>query len=132
MRSLVGGGLVVLFVSTVLAFSFESPAKALAADECSNAPVMDGSVLVGTDCDDVIVASGGVDTIQAGGGDDTIIAGAGVEVIGAGAGDDFILGSADTKLIVGGTGDDEIFGEAAPGKLETGTGATFGTSQESG
>ena len=88
-----------------------------------DAPTVEGKVLEGTDCDEVIVAPPGVTEIDAGGGDDRIFATPGVSVVTAGSGDDLIVGTGDVAFIDAGAGDDRVFGEDPPFSLPTPTAA---------
>lgn len=65
-----------------------------------------------TSGDDVILGTGGADTINGLGGNDTICGGNGADVINGGGGDDTIYGGAGADLIDGGGGNDELYGEA--------------------
>ncbi len=74
-------------------------------------------ILTGTPGDDVIVAFGGHDRIDAGAGDDYVCAGAGHDLIDAGPGADRIFGAAGNDTIDGGSGADLIRGQSGSDHL---------------
>ena len=65
--------------------------------------------IIGTDGDDVILASAGSDSIYAGAGDDIICALDGGDVIDAGSGDDVIYAGSGNDVIYAGNGRDLVF-----------------------
>ena len=66
--------------------------------------------IIGTDGDDVILASAGPDSIDTGAGDDIICALDGGDVIDAGAGNDVVYAGAGNDIIYAGNGRDLVFG----------------------
>ncbi len=76
----------------------------------------------GTDADDTIVGTAGVDAIVGGLGDDSLASGGGFDIVYGGAGDDaIVLSSTDLFRIDGGTGFDTIVLDGSGLGLELGT-----------
>lgn len=110
----------------------ESPAQS-----CAEGPERVGGTIVGTPCDDTIVAPPGVGTVQGGGGDDTIVAapigasascpegchlGVGSQTFEGGPGDDIVYGERGNDHLLGGEGNDQLFGGIGDDLLEGGPG----------
>lgn len=103
-----------LALSLMIFWIASSSGTALGAEECSGNPEIFGSSLVGTDCDDVIIAQKRVTEILGGGGDDEIIAGGDIELVDGGSGNDIIVGTDAVEELKGGSGNDRIFGDDVP------------------
>jgi Ca2+-binding RTX toxin-like protein len=98
---------------------------AVAAPACGEPPETVGRTIIGTPCDDVIRAPGGVEAVRGGGGDDVILAapiasaaplpegdllGIGSQFFEGGPGDDTVFGGRGNDRLNGGGGDDRLFG----------------------
>lgn len=68
------------------------------------------ATIVGTNGDDVLEGTDGVDVIVALGGDDVIVAGPSADVICAGAGDDVVVANNGRDVVFGDEGDDVLIG----------------------
>ncbi len=108
-----------------------------ASPTCAEGPVTSGGITHGTPCADVIVASPGIEAVEAGGGDDTIVAapitaasscpagcrlGVGSQAFEGGEGDDVVFGERGNDILRGGPGDDQLFGGIGDDLLQGGPG----------
>src|SRR3954451_23435691 len=108
------------------------------APSCATSPEKLGTTIVGTPCDDTIVAPPGVETVQGGGGDDTILAapisasapcpagchlGIGSQTFEGGPGDDVVYGERGNDRLFGGEGNDQLFGGIGDDLLSGGPGS---------
>lgn len=98
-------------------------------------PLLRNPSISGSDGDDLLVGTAGIDHIDAldggdlinagagddvifgGAGDDNIVAGAGRDIILAGSGDDIVFAGAGNDLVAGGDGNDRLYGEAGADTL---------------
>ncbi len=114
-----------------------SAAPAGAAPSCAEGPVREGGTILGTPCDDRIVAPPGVARVDGGGGDDTIVAaplaGAvdcsagchldiGSQTFEGGPGNDIVYGERGNDRLYGGAGDDQLYGGIGDDLLRGGPG----------
>lgn len=96
-----------------------------AAPGCGEGPERVGRAILGTPCDDVIVAPPGVAVVRAGAGDDTIVGAAAVsrqscpspcfldigsQIFEGGPGDDVVFGQRGNDTLKGGEGNDRLYG----------------------
>lgn len=116
--SLLVGLMLLLVVGSSLILVNVGSTYASAMNGCSEGLEVSEDVLLGTDCDDVILVPKDVKEVDGGDGDDRIIAVPGVEKINGGAGNDVIVGSSTVEEIDGGAGNDIIFGESIPPWVE--------------
>lgn len=108
-----------------------------AAPSCAEGPERTGGTILGTPCDDVIVAPPGVAAVNGGGGDDTIVAapisasapcpegchlGIGSQTFEGGPGNDIVYGERGNDRLFGGEGNDQLFGGIGDDLLEGGPG----------
>ena len=109
-----------------------------AADSgCAGTPVIVGETIVGTPCDDTIVAPPQVEAVHAGAGDDTIVAapisasapcpagchlGVGSQTFDGGPGDDVVYGERGNDKLNGGEGNDRLYGGIGDDLLHGGPG----------
>lgn len=129
------------FTYTVTAFDPTTPAPSPTASRSAPAPIPTPApvptcggfpaTIVGTDGDDVlrgtsgvdvIVALAGHDEIRGLGGNDIICGGSGKDTIIGGAGNDTLLGNGGQDTINGGAGDDQLFGGKGKDALQGGAG----------
>jgi Ca2+-binding RTX toxin-like protein len=105
---------------------------------CAEGPTMVDGAIVGTPCDDTIVAAPQVEAVHGGGGDDTIVAapiaasapctgecrhlGVGSQTFDGGPGNDVIFGERGNDTLNGGGGDDSLYGGIGDDSLSGGTG----------
>jgi Ca2+-binding RTX toxin-like protein len=104
---------------------------------CAEGPARTGSTIVGTPCDDTIVAPPGVAAVQGGSGDDMIVAapisasapcpegchlGVGSQTFEGGPGDDIVYGERGNDRLEGGEGNDQLFGGIGDDLLKGGPG----------
>ena len=82
-------------------------------------------LLVGSFGDDVLIGGDGDDTLNARAGADLIFAGLGDDIVNAGDGDDFARGDEGNDFIAGGAGDDRITGSAGDDTLFGNEGLDF-------
>lgn len=87
-------------------------AISLRTERCAGmlATIAGSGEIIGTDGDDVVLASAGPDTIDTGAGDDIICALGGGDIIDAGAGNDVIYAGSGNDTIYAGNGRDLVFG----------------------
>ncbi len=133
-RTLLGVGAALLLIAVA-----NVPAPAAAAPPlpgCGTGPVRSGELILGTPCDDVIVAPPGVAVVLAGPGDDTIRAaplaaascpgecrlGVGSQTFDGGPGNDVVFGERGNDVLRGGEGDDRLFGGIGDDLLRGGPG----------
>jgi len=107
---------------------------------CAERPRTVGDLVVGTPCDDTIVAPPGVEAVHAGAGDDTIVAGpiassytctgvcdehlgVGSQTFNGGGGNDVIFGERGNDTLNGGGGDDRLYGGIGDDRLRGGSGS---------
>ena len=133
--------LAILTTAVLLAAASIAAAASAAPDTgaCASGPQLRGATLVGTDCDDTIVAPAGVAAVEGGGGDDTILAapipsqsapcpaachlGIGSQTFDGGPGDDIVFGERGNDILEGGEGNDQLFGGIGDDLLRGGLGA---------
>jgi len=84
--------------------------------------IQTGTMLTGTEGNDIIIGSTGDDIINAGGGNDTIVSGDGKDTITAGDGDDTIYAGAGNDTINAGAGNDKIIALDGNDTIDLGTG----------
>jgi len=122
----------------VLALTGQGGAAAEApSPTCAEGPEAIGDVIVGTPCDDRIVAPPGVAAVQGGGGDDTIVPGPitaaescpvachldiGSQTFEGGPGNDIVYGERGNDRLSGGEGNDQLFGGIGDDLLKGGPG----------
>jgi Ca2+-binding RTX toxin-like protein len=109
----------------VLGTAVPAPAAEGPQGPCAGGPRTEGDVIVGTPCDDRIVAGAGVAKVEGGAGDDVIVAprsaadgscpegcrlGVGSQTFEGGPGDDTVYGERGNDLLRGGEGDDSLYG----------------------
>lgn len=116
-----------------------SAATGSAADpSCAEGPTRVGDAIVGTPCDDTIVAPPQVAAVHGGGGDDTIVAapiaadspctgaclhlGVGSQTFDGGPGNDVVFGERGNDRLNGGEGDDRLYGGIGDDLLRGGPG----------
>ncbi len=108
------------------------------APSCAEGPATLGKTILGTPCDDRIVAPAGVATVKGGGGDDTIVPapiaavsppcpsgcflGVGSQTFEGGPGDDVVFGQRGNDTLRGGEGNDHLFGGIGDDLLRGGPG----------
>lgn len=120
-----------------------SPATASAEEApgpCAAGPTRDGTVLVGTPCDDRLVAGPGVAKVEGGAGNDVILAprsaadgscpegcrlGVGSQTFEGGPGNDIVYGERGNDLLRGGEGNDRLYGGIGDDGLYGGPGNDF-------
>lgn len=135
----------IALAALMLAFLFALPAggaPAAAADSpsCAEGPQREGDEIVGTPCDDYIVAPGSVSAVYGGGGDDTIVGGVTIAATGVceseagchlevgsqtfegGPGNDVVYGDRGNDTLRGNAGDDRLYGGIGDDVLEGGPG----------
>lgn len=95
-----------LAVATLIAF----PAATHAAPTCEERPQIEGSVYVGTPCDDTIRMPRAVTVARGEGGDDTIYGQRGNDRLDGGEGNDRLYGGIGDDQLRGGPGDDLLSG----------------------
>lgn len=108
-----------------------------AAPSCAQGPERTGGTILGTPCDDTIVASPGVAAVDGAGGDDTIVAapisdsapcpegchlGVGSQTFEGGPGNDIVYGERGNDRLFGGAGNDQLFGGIGDDLLKGGPG----------
>jgi Ca2+-binding RTX toxin-like protein len=104
---------------------------------CAEGPTRAGATMLGTPCDDLIVAPPGVTAVSAGAGDDTILAapiaasascpaachlGVGSQTFEGGPGDDIVFGERGNDRLDGGEGNDRLFGGIGDDLVRGGSG----------
>lgn len=121
--------------------AFVSPAQAAAAEStaptCAEGPRTVAGAILGTPCDDTIVAPPTVEVVNGGSGDDTIVAapiassascpegchlGVGSQTFEGGPGDDVVYGERGNDRLFGGEGNDQLFGGIGDDLLKGGPG----------
>jgi Ca2+-binding RTX toxin-like protein len=122
-----------------------APASAPAAvggpeGACAEGPQKEGTALVGTPCDDRLVAGAGVTKVEGGAGDDVIVAprsaadgscpegcrlGVGSQTFEGGPGNDIVYGERGNDLLRGGEGNDRLYGGIGDDGLHGGPGNDF-------
>lgn len=107
-------------LATLFGVSGDEPGAELSADgaTCEGLP----ATIVGTDRNDTLDGTEGVDVIVAKGGNDTIRGYGDDDVICAGAGDDKIMTGAGDDVAIGGTGDDWVTSESGGDRVDGGDG----------
>lgn len=109
-----------------------------AGPSCAEGPTAIDGTIVGTPCDDTIVAPPGVQAVNGGGGDDTIVPApiaavescppegcfleVGSQTFEGGPGNDIVFGERGNDRLFGGEGDDQLFGGIGDDLLEGGAG----------
>jgi Ca2+-binding RTX toxin-like protein len=108
-----------------------------AGPSCAEGPARAGDAILGTPCDDVIVAPPGVAAVNGGGGDDVIVPGPitalvpcppseclgiGSQTFEGGPGNDVVYGERGNDRLNGGAGDDQLFGGIGDDLLKGGPG----------
>lgn len=108
-----------------------------AGSSCATEPTIVAETILGTPCDDTIVAPPGVATVKGGGGDDTIVpapltaavdctAGCfldiGSQTFEGGPGDDLVFGERGNDHLFGGGGNDRLFGGIGDDQVKGGSG----------
>src|SRR6188474_13282 len=122
----------------LVAFPAGGTAAGQSADaSCQARPVVVGTTIEGTPCDDLIVAPARIETVQGGGGDDTIVPGPvlaetscplgchldiGSQTFEGGPGNDVVYGERGNDRLFGGAGDDQLFGGIGDDLLRGGLG----------
>jgi Ca2+-binding RTX toxin-like protein len=132
--------LIPLFAAAVSAGATAAPAPAEAQSPCADGPSIEGKVLVGTPCDDRLVAGAGVARVEGGAGDDVILAprsaadgscpegcrlGVGSQTFEGGPGNDIVYGERGNDLLRGGEGNDRLYGGIGDDGLHGGPGNDF-------
>lgn len=108
------------------------------APTCAEGPAKIGDSIVGTPCDDTIVAPAGVTAVRGGDGDDTIVPapiatgapctgecrhlGVGSQTFNGGPGNDIIFGDRGNDRLNGGEGEDSLYGGIGDDELTGGPG----------
>ncbi|MFN8162567.1 MAG: calcium-binding protein [Solirubrobacterales bacterium] len=126
-----------------LVFGFALPASGAAAapaqgPSCAEGPQRSGGAIVGTPCDDYIVAPGAVTAVYGGGGNDTIVGSVttlatgscetgchlevGSQTFEGGPGNDIVYGDRGNDTLRGNGGDDRLYGGIGDDVLEGGPG----------
>jgi Ca2+-binding RTX toxin-like protein len=128
---------IVLIASLLLVAALPATAGAAApaahAPSCTEGPATVGDTIVGTPCDDTIVAPAGIEIVHGGGGDDTIVAapisaatactgeclhlGVGSQTFDGGPGNDFVFGERGNDTLNGGGGNDRLYGGIGDDRL---------------
>lgn len=98
----------------------EDLCRDLASDP--RAIVSNGSVIYGTDGDDIIIGGNGGQTIYGLGGDDLLCGGNGKDTIYGGAGNDILMGGNGKDTLYGGTGADFLHGNNGKDTMYVGDG----------
>jgi Ca2+-binding RTX toxin-like protein len=126
-----------LGVLAALAVPAATASPASAAPSCAEGPQTVGETIVGTPCDDTIVAAPQVESVRGGGGDDTIVAapvaasaecptgcrlGVGSQTFDGGPGNDIVYGERGNDTLNGGEGDDRLYGGIGDDQLRGGPG----------
>lgn len=108
-----------------------------AGPSCAEGPTAIDGTIVGTPCDDTIVAPPGVQAVNGGGGDDTIVPAPiaavescpvgchldiGSQTFEGGPGDDVVYGERGNDRLYGGEGNDQLFGGIGDDLLKGGPG----------
>jgi RTX calcium-binding nonapeptide repeat (4 copies) len=128
----------VLFAIAVIAPTAAAAPPGAATPSCAGGPVTIGETIVGTPCDDTIVASPRIDAVDGGGGDDTIVPapiaatapctgecrhlGVGSQTFDGGPGNDVIFGDRGNDILNGGEGEDSLYGGIGDDELSGGPG----------
>jgi Ca2+-binding RTX toxin-like protein len=115
-----------------------APAQASSPPSCEEGPVKVGASIIGTPCNDTIVAPASVETVRGGGGDDTIVPkpiaagapctgecrhlGVGSQTFDGGPGNDVIFGDRGNDTLDGGEGEDSLYGGIGDDELHGGSG----------
>jgi Ca2+-binding RTX toxin-like protein len=104
---------------------------------CAEGPATVGDTIVGTPCDDMIVAPPQVEAVHGGGGDDRIVAapiaasaecpsgchlGVGSQTFDGGPGNDIVFGERGNDTLNGGEGNDRLYGGIGDDRLRGGPG----------
>jgi Ca2+-binding RTX toxin-like protein len=103
----------------LVALASAGPATAAETPSCAQGPLTEGATIVGTPCDDRIVAPPGVAVVDGGGGDDTIVSAPLAAAVDCSAGCFLEIGS---QTFEGGPGDDVVYGERGNDRLFGGEG----------
>jgi Ca2+-binding RTX toxin-like protein len=128
--------------AAILLLAVSSSGLASGADSdrsaCAQGPTAIGGTIVGTPCDDTIVAPPGVAAVDGGRGDDTIVAGPitaaldctagcfldiGSQTFEGGPGNDVVFGERGNDRLFGGEGSDQLFGGIGDDLVKGGPGA---------
>ena len=136
--SLDGAGQVVLdpagssFGGTVFTYDPADAGGLAGAPVAVQVTAVDGSVIEGTDADEIILGrDGAADDLRGGGGDDWLVGRGGADLLDGGAGRDFLDGGAGKDRLGGGQGaddlrggggEDELFGDQGADDLRGGAG----------
>lgn len=127
-----------LAVLLVALAALGASAQANTPPSCAEGPETIGDSIVGTPCDDTIVAPPGVEIVRGGGGDDTIVSapiaagapctgechhlGVGSQTFNGGPGNDVIFGDRGNDTLNGGEGEDSLYGGIGDDELHGGPG----------
>jgi Ca2+-binding RTX toxin-like protein len=130
--------LALLLLAAIPATARSATAAGAGAPTCAAGPAKVGETIVGTPCDDTIVAAAGIDAVRGGGGDDTIVPapiragapctgecrhlGVGSQTFNGGPGNDVIFGDRGNDTLNGGAGDDSLYGGIGDDELHGGPG----------
>jgi Ca2+-binding RTX toxin-like protein len=125
-------------ISLALALPFgQAVGDEVSVPSCAQGPKAVGDMIVGTPCDDLIVAPSGVAAVEGGAGDDTIVPGPiaaagpcppteclgiGSQTFEGGPGNDVVYGERGNDRLNGGAGDDQLFGGIGDDLLKGGPG----------
>jgi Ca2+-binding RTX toxin-like protein len=126
-----------LFASCLLVGLLPAAGAPGATPSCAEGPETVAGTTYGTPCDDLILASPGVEAVRGGGGDDTIAAaaitaaadcpsgcflGVGSQTFEGGPGNDVVFGERGNDTLKGGEGNDQLFGGIGDDLLQGGPG----------
>src|SRR4051794_13986208 len=130
--------LIALGAATVALLALPGFAESTPSATCDGGPQRSGETIVGTPCDDTIIAPAGVARVEGAGGDDTIVAapipaasapcpsachlGIGSQTFDGGPGDDIVFGERGNDTLEGGEGNDQLFGGIGDDLLRGGPG----------
>ena len=120
MLAAVAALLTLAVLATLFGVSGDEPRAELSADgaTCEGLP----ATIIGTDRNDSLDGTDGVDVIVAKGGNDTIRGYGGDDVICGGSGNDKIATGAGNDVAIGGTGDDWVTSESGGDRVDGGDG----------
>jgi hypothetical protein len=130
--------IVVLLVAVAASIGPRVAVAAQTGTGCAEGPERVGASILGTPCDDTIVAAPGVDVVRSGPGDDTIVPapisaaapctgecrhlGVGSQTFDGGPGNDVIFGDRGNDILNGGEGEDSLYGGIGDDELTGGPG----------
>lgn len=135
------GGICILLAGTMAAYAASNTvpstrmdqenvvitANALKPSACASlnlVSIVSGSgTISGTNQNDLVLASAGIDNLDGRGGADCLMAGSGGDTLTAGNGTDILLGGDGDDTLNGGGGNDLLYGEGGNDALDGGAGA---------